>query len=650
MRLWTDEIEGMRAEARQCVADHMQAVRAAYNDRSPLPPDLDRFERARVIRASFPAFPADPRGHDQVWGGMSCRVFLPGGAAPRAVYVHFHGGGTVFGVPEMNDGSNAAFALRHGVAVVSVRYRTAPEHPFPAALDDAAAVVRDVLERGAEQFGATELLLGGESAGAYLAVAAILRVRDLLGADALARVRAVKLSYGCYDWGRPIPPSDSSPILDAGSPGFFRECFLPDRSDEDRRDPHISPLFADLQGLPPALLTVGTEDRLLDDTLGLAVRWAAAGNETELFVAPDLPHAFEMFACGITAACAAFEGSWIEEKLAPRAQATEMEDSGTLHLDRVIPVPMSVSPEARAAMQAGCAGVAARIANPPQLPDRSDLDGWRARIAATDELMVSVFRERVSDDADFEVDDIRAVRVFRITPSDVDAEADAMVLLDIHGGALVGGGGEVCRLLSTIAAQRTGLVTWSVDYRMPPDHPYPAPLDDCLAVYAALLDEQAPTRIVVSGASAGGNLAAAMLLRARAEGLPMPAGLMLLSPEIDLTESGDTFATNQGVDYVLVDGLGASIALYAGDQDLSDPLLSPLFGDLAGFPKTLLQSGTRDLFLSNTVRMHRRLRDAGVDAELHVWEAMPHGGFFGAPEDAEIAVELRRFVRGLATA
>jgi epsilon-lactone hydrolase len=198
--------------------------------------------------------------------------------------------------------------------------------------------------------------------------------------------------------------------------------------------------------------------------------------------------------------------------------------------------------------------------------------------------------------------------------------------------------------MSSISAQRAGLRTWAVDYRMPPDHPFPTPLDDCVAVYRELLTHTPAGQLLVAGASAGGNLAAAMLLRAREEGLPFPAALVLLSPEVDLTESGDTFATNVGVDYVLLDGLGASIALYAGAHDLTDPLLSPLFGDLTGFPPTFLQSGTRDLFLSNTVRMHRRLRDHGVDAELHVWEAMPHGGFFGAPEDDEIATELRAFL------
>jgi epsilon-lactone hydrolase len=134
------------------------------------------------------------------------------------------------------------------------------------------------------------------------------------------------------------------------------------------------------------------------------------------------------------------------------------------------------------------------------------------------------------------------------------------------------------------------------------------------------------------------------MLRAGAAGLPMPACLLLISPEVDLTESGDSFRTNEGVDYVLLNGLAASVALYADGHDLTDPHLSPLFGDLTGFPPTFLQSGTRDLFLSNTVRMHRRLREAGVDAELHVWEAMPHGGFPGAPEDAELTAEVRRFL------
>jgi len=165
-----------------------------------------------------------------------------------------------------------------------------------------------------------------------------------------------------------------------------------------------------------------------------------------------------------------------------------------------------------------------------------------------------------------------------------------------------------------------------------------------MTVYRAALSHHAPRRIVVGGRSAGGNLAAAMLLRAKAEGLPMLAGLVLLSPEVDLTESGDSFAVNAGVDVMLPGSLMANNRLYAGGADLADPYLSPLFGDVTGFPPTFLLTGTRDLFLSNTVRMHRRLLTAKVPAELHVFEAMPHGGFGGSPEDREAAREVTRFV------
>jgi acetyl esterase/lipase len=183
-----------------------------------------------------------------------------------------------------------------------------------------------------------------------------------------------------------------------------------------------------------------------------------------------------------------------------------------------------------------------------------------------------------------------------------------------------------------------------VDYRNPPDHPYPAALDDGVAVYRALLETYAPSRLVMSGASGGGNLAAAVPLRLRDLGLPLPAALGLFTPEVDLTESGDTFHTNAEIDVVLRRGLPVFNALYADGHDLASPYLSPLFGDLTGFPPCFIQSGTRDLFLSNSVRMHRALRRAGIAAELHVWEAMPHGGFGNAPEDHEMRLEFRRFL------
>jgi monoterpene epsilon-lactone hydrolase len=323
----------------------------------------------------------------------------------------------------------------------------------------------------------------------------------------------------------------------------------------------------------------------------------------------------------------------------------ESSPDGTLRLERTIRVPPTVSAHAQGVMAAGVATIADRLNQPVEYPPLDDTEGWKAWIAQMDATIVSGFAAGALDiPAEVDTREIAGVRVNVITPENADASDGAPIQLDIHGGALVAGGGDACTLMNTSAAARAGLHTWGVDYRMPPDHPYPTPLDDCLAVYRALLGVRRPEQILVGGGSAGGNLVAAMLLRAKDEGLPMPAAVALFTPEIDLTESGDSFDTNAGVDYVLGERLTASIALYAGDHDLTHPYLSPIFGDVTGFPPTFVQAGTRDLFLSNAVRFHRKLRDAGVDAELHIWEAMPHGGFFGAPEDAEMGVELRRFL------
>jgi monoterpene epsilon-lactone hydrolase len=305
------------------------------------------------------------------------------------------------------------------------------------------------------------------------------------------------------------------------------------------------------------------------------------------------------------------------------------------------PAPASVSESARAWLESG--GMAGS-AGPPDNP--RDLDAWTAYVASTDGSIHDMIAAHLPPDLPIErrVEVIDGVPIHVLRPHHVDDRPEDGIYLDVHGGALVLGGGELCGMIATPGALTRTVVTWAVDYRMPPRHPYPAGLDDCVAVYRAALDRCGAERLVVGGASAGGNLAAATLLRARDAGLPMPAALVLLTPEVDLTESGDTFVTNHGVDNVL-EPLMTTNLLYAGGADLADPYLSPLFGNLGGFPPTLLQSGTRDLFLSNTVRFHRRLRNAGVEAELHVWEAMPHAGFGGtAPEDFELIAEVARFL------
>ncbi len=306
---------------------------------------------------------------------------------------------------------------------------------------------------------------------------------------------------------------------------------------------------------------------------------------------------------------------------------------------REIPVPTSVSPQAQAVLAIG------RLPS-NTYPALDDLDGWHKTVAARDEAMAQIFADSASKiAADVEQVVMDGVPVFVVSPEGV-ADDDPRVYLEIHGGALILGGGESCHLMGLMSAEKTGARTWAVDYRMPPDHPYPAPLDDCVAVYRALLRDHAPDQIIIGGGSAGANLAAAVILRGRDEGLPLPAGALLMTPELDLTESGDSFQTNHGVDTVLTESLMPVNLLYAAGHDLAHPYLSPLFGDFTkGFSPTFLSAGTRDLFLSNAARMHRSLRSAGVACELHIIEAAPHGGFFGqAPEDADIDVEMHRFV------
>jgi acetyl esterase/lipase len=210
----------------------------------------------------------------------------------------------MIGAPEMSDFSSVDVRDRFGVAVVSVDYRLAPEHPFPAGPDDGVAVAQWLLANGDAEFGSSRLILGGESAGGYMAAAVLLRIRDEL--HAVDRVLGANLVFGVYDWGRSpsqrgVRPTAGPDLLDPVGIEFFTECYLQGMTDDDRRDPSISPAFADLHDLPPALMSVGTSDHLLDDTLMLSSRWAAAGNEVELMVLPELPHGFMAVPCAMTA-------------------------------------------------------------------------------------------------------------------------------------------------------------------------------------------------------------------------------------------------------------------------------------------------------------------------------------------------------------
>jgi acetyl esterase/lipase len=309
MRLWSDEIEAMRAEGRAAVEAGRTSMMLDIQAGDLSPAEQLAAQRESMAAVTFP----QPDTEERVLSGVPCRILRPEQAA-RAVYLHFHGGGMVAGSAGMMDIPNRMIAEEHGVAVVSVEYRKAPEFPFPAGPDAGFAVARWLVEHAGTELGSERLIIGGESAGAYLTAAVALRVRDEL--NAIDRVDGLNLTFGVYDWGR--SPSQRGrrahhgfDVLSPEAAILVGEWYLPGRTDDERRAPEISPAFADLRGLPPCFVSVGTCDHLLDDSLLFATRASAAEVDVELFVLPDMPHGFQMFDCGIIRAWAAAQSEWM---------------------------------------------------------------------------------------------------------------------------------------------------------------------------------------------------------------------------------------------------------------------------------------------------------------------------------------------------
>ena len=242
---------------------------------------------------------------------------------------------------------------------------------------------------------------------------------------------------------------------------------------------------------------------------------------------------------------------------------------------------------------------------------------------------------------------VGGVPVAVLAPQNFAGENQEKAAMYVHGGGFALGNPDDAYAMRMAALLR--LPVYAVRYRLAPEHPFPDALDDCLAVYAKLVQSFGPQNVVVFGGSAGGNLALSMLLKANAQGLSMPAALGLSSPAADLTRTGDSSFANQGRDPVLQwDGLMEYFALaYAQGFDPKAPLLSPVYAEYwPGFPPTLITTGTRDLFLSNCVRLSRAMRRAGVHAELRVWEGMFHGFELipNLPEGEEAREEMAAFL------
>ena len=229
-------------------------------------------------------------------GAIRVRVLAPEEKA-TGVYLHIHGGGWVLGCCDEQDELLWALVEATGLCAVSVDYRLAPEHPYPAGPDDCEDAAVWLLDRGLTELDAPDrIAIGGESAGAHLAVTTLLRLRDRHGVS--GAFQAANLVYGVYDLsGRPTHRNraDRHPMLSTPDRVWFRQSFTGDRDLEELRDPDLSPLHAELHDLPPALFTVGDLDPLLDDSLLMADRWQSAGNRAELRVWPESIHGFTAF-------------------------------------------------------------------------------------------------------------------------------------------------------------------------------------------------------------------------------------------------------------------------------------------------------------------------------------------------------------------
>lgn len=225
----------------------------------------------------------------------------PAPGKPRGIYFQIHGGGWTLGDPDQCDLYNQRLAAATGLTVVSPRYRLAPEHPWPAQGDDCEAAARWLVDAAEKEFGTERLFIGGESAGAHLAAVTLLRLRNAGLGDAFS---GAVLFYGCFD--QRMTPSiqgwgDRNLILSTPTVNWFRGHTWPEP--EMWSDPDVSPLLADLTGMPPAIFHVGTADPLMDDSILMAGRWTAFGGQADLRIYPGGVHAFDRWDIGIARDC-----------------------------------------------------------------------------------------------------------------------------------------------------------------------------------------------------------------------------------------------------------------------------------------------------------------------------------------------------------
>jgi monoterpene epsilon-lactone hydrolase len=320
--------------------------------------------------------------------------------------------------------------------------------------------------------------------------------------------------------------------------------------------------------------------------------------------------------------------------------AYDIDEHGTVDLGgHPVRVPATISPEAQAYIAMNLWGT-----DPADEP----VPMWATREATA--LAFTALNQQAREMFPVRIEEIHidGVRCHRIEPETVPAANRGKVLINLHGGGFVIGSGSLVEAIPI--ANLTGIPVIAVDYRLAPEHPYPAAVDDAMAVYRHVLTTLSPANIGVYGSSAGGFITGQLLARLRAQGMPMPGCAGVFSAGGDLVDFGDTrqiFTLNGffGHHILPFDHAMSEVRAYLGGADPRDPLVSPALSDLSGFPPVLLITGTRDALLSGAANFHRALRRAGVDTELLVFDAMPHSHWYALhlPETAEALHAMAEF-------
>jgi monoterpene epsilon-lactone hydrolase len=306
------------------------------------------------------------------------------------------------------------------------------------------------------------------------------------------------------------------------------------------------------------------------------------------------------------------EEKWID--------SSKIAANGTAYVTRVIPVPTTVSSEAQKML----ARVEFDAAVPQTLEERrTGTDQWQAGVGEVCKKMYPV---------NVAADTIAGVPVRIITPLSIAPEKRDRVLINLHGGGFNSDSGSLSETIPV--ANLSGIKVIAVLYRLAPEHPFPAGLDDAVAVYKELLKTHKPSHIGIYGTSAGAILTAEVTVKLKQLGLPLPATTGIFSGLGDFSRIGDSvalYALNGFSGHLDPPKVNSHADAYTGSTDLRNPVLSPVYADVTGFPPTLFITSGRDLLLSGTTILHRVYLRAGVDAQLVVFEALPHA-FWNNPD------------------